>query len=413
MVLARWSLVLCLALTTGCLGSITYHGDDDDTDGAVGVDGGAGVDGAIPGADAAPGSADAAPTPVDGQVAAGPPPNRFGIGLVGPGGTDQWNRAAELAGRGGHIKLIFAGVDRGMTGPDGSWVTAVSECYARDLVPVIRMGPPWGDRDLRSRSDDSSHKSYTQLAAAYAAVVAGLPRRDGWPLVIEVHNEPNLCYEWACDPGDAPAHADTPAGWMHYTDTAAEYASFLRDTTAAIHALGDSRIRVINGGLAPGGAVTCQCGGDGFTAGITSREFLSAMEAAVPGVHAALDGFASHSYPAQGEGWGFFVAYDQAGPGLHYYQTELDTLGLDLPVYITETGWTVSEGASREEVSAWTVSAWDNDWLDGDGIVAVMPFMLQDASWNDFAWVDSGNQPYPVFDAVRSFRCGLGIPDPC
>jgi len=403
------------ALTVGCHGSIIGADDDSTADAAANP------------ADAMPGQPDAAGDAPDGgnnpqpdaaagtpdAGAAGLPANPFGIGLVGPGDSAKWDRAAELAGRGGHIKLIFPGVVLGMTAPDTSWVTAVSEVYARDLVPVIRVGPPWGDRNLRDRSDDETHMSYTQLATAYAAVVAGLPRRDGWPLVIEVHNEPNLCYEWACNPANAPAHADTPAGWMHYTDIAAEYAAFLRDTTAAIRAIGDPRIEVINGGLAPGGAVTCECGGDGFTAGVTSREFLQAMEAAVPGVHAALDGFASHSYPAEGEGWGFFVAYGQAGPGLHYYQTELATLGLSLPVYITETGWTVEQGASREQVADWTVSAWQNDWYPASGIVAVMPFMLQDASWNNFAWVDTGGSPYPVFDAVRNWRCSISFPDPC
>ncbi len=363
--------------------------------------------------DAAAGAPDAAPAALDAAAAAPPPSNPFGIGLVGPGSTDQWNRAAELAGRGGHIKLIFPGVVLGMTAPESGWVSAVNESYARDLIPVIRIGPPWGDRNLRDKSDDATHMSYTALAAAYAAVVAGLPRRENWPLVIEVHNEPNLCYEWACDPGNAPDHPDVGDGWIHYSHMAAEYAAFLRDVTAALRAIGDARIAVINGGLAPGGAVSCQCGGDGFTAGITSREFLTAMEAAVPGVHAALDGFASHSYPAQGEGWGFFVAYDQAGPGLAYYQTELTTLGLELPVYMTETGWTIGEGASREQVASWTLSAWQNDWYASDDIAAVMPFMLQDGNWEAFAWVDGSNNAYPVFSTVKNWRCSMSFPDPC
>jgi hypothetical protein len=244
-------------------------------------------------------------------------------------------------------------------------------------------------------------------------VVAGLPLRQDWPLVIEVHNEPNLCYEWECNPANAPDHPDVPDGWIHYTHTAAEYAAFLRDVTSALRALGDARIKIINGGLAPGGAVSCECGGEGFTAGITSREFLQAMEAAVPGVHAALDGFASHSYPAEGEGWGFFVPYAQAGPGLHYYQTELTTLGLDLPVYMTETGWTIEMGASRQQVADWTVATWQNDWFPAANIAAVMPFMLQDGSWDNFAWVDGSNTPYPVFNAVRTWRCSLPHPDPC
>ena len=68
---------------------------------------------------------------------------------------------------------------------------------------------------------------------------------------------------------------------MHYSDIAHEYAYFLRDVANALHAINDPRIRVINGGLAPGGAVTCECGGSGFTAGITAIEFIQEMQAAM------------------------------------------------------------------------------------------------------------------------------------
>ncbi len=213
---------------------------------------------------------------------------------MSPGNSTQWDRTAELTGRGGHIKLIFPGVTLGMTAPPQQWQDAVSEVYARDLVPVIRIGPNWGTINIRKDADDASHLSYTQLAGAYAAAVAGLPLREGWPLVIEVHNEANLCYEWTCEASNAPSDP-APAGWIHYTTTAAEYASFLRDVTNALRGIGDPRILVINGGLAPGGTVECECGGSGYLGGITSLDFLQAMEAAVPGVHAALDGFATVS----------------------------------------------------------------------------------------------------------------------
>ena len=344
-----------------------------------------------------------------------PPANPVGIGLVGPGNSSQWDRTAELAGRGGHIKLVFAGVDMNTNAAPQDWVNAVQGVYARNLVPVIRMGPHWGDRNIRQYADDDSKMSYQALAAKYALAVADLPLRDEWPLVIEVHNEPNLCYEWACQPDEAPSHPDVAAGWIHYSDMAAEYAAFLRDVTTALHALGDSRIQVINGGLAPGGAVACQCAGDGFQPGITSIAYLQAMQAAVPNAFSTLDGFSSHPYPASGEGYGFFDSYDQSAVGLSYYQKELTEVGVPLEVYITETGWTVGAGAmgSREQIAQWTVQAWENDWYDKPQIRAVMPFMLQDGNWNDFAWLDSSGQPYPVFNAVRDWRCGKQLPEAC
>ncbi len=376
-------------------------------DSALPPDGGPQPDSALPPDGDAPGP-DAGP-----DAGSGPPVNRFGVGLVGPGNAGQWDLTADLVGHGGHIKLIFPGVDLNTSGPEASWVTAVQESYNRELVPVIRLGPHWGDRHVRNMSDDTSHSTYTQLAQRYAQVVAGLPLRTGWPLVIEVHNEPNLCYEWACHPGETPTHHNMPPDYMHYTDMAHEYAYFLRDVADALHDLGDPRIRVTNGALAPGGAVTCQCDGSGYTAGVTAVDFIAEMQSAVPGIWSQLDAWASHPYPAEGLGWGFFVPYGSAMPGLLYFEQELSAMGVSLPVYITETGWTTDLGASRNDIATWTVDAYNDPWLTHPDIAAVMPFMLQDSAWESFAWVDSGGAPYPVYTAVRSHRCNLGFPGGC
>lgn len=351
----------------------------------------------------------------EGTGPVGPPVNRFGIGLVGPGNPAQWDLAANLVGRGGHIKLIFPGIDVGMTGPPAEWSTAIAETYSRNMVPVVRINFPWGDGRVRYRSDDPRHSSYTALAASVRAVVERLPLRAGWPIYIEVLNEPNLCYEWTCDAGDAPPHPGTPAGRMHYSIIAREYAALLRDVGAALHAIGDPRVRVVNAGLAPGGAVDCECGGTGFTAGVTALDFLVEMRGAVPDVFGRLDAFASHSYPAQGEGWGFFERYEVCGPGLRFFERELETIGASLPVLVTETGWTTDAGArgSRTDIADWTRRAYEDVWLVHPAVRAVMPFQLQDAAWDAFGWVAPDGTRYPVYDAVRALRCSLGTTDPC
>jgi|GEM_PF-4513623 len=120
---------------------------------------------------------------------------------------------------------------------------------ARDLLPVVRIGPPGRDNDVRDDADAGSNFfRFTALADADRRVVAGLPLRDGRAIWIEVHNEPNLCYEWVCTPG-------TVAGdGIEFQQVAHEYAVLLRDVADALHAMGDHRIKVLNGGLAPGGA---------------------------------------------------------------------------------------------------------------------------------------------------------------
>ncbi|MBS1123345.1 MAG: hypothetical protein H6Q90_5573 [Deltaproteobacteria bacterium] len=382
----RW-LPICALVATAC----SDHGAPDHAADAQGQDQG-----------------DAAPSP-DAFDPLAPPPSRFGIGLVAVGTPLEWDRASELVGPGGWIKLIFAGITPAMHEAPPEWQQAITEVYARDLIPVIRFGPDFGDRNVRKQSNDGAHHHYEALASAYAAVVGSLPRRPSWPLVVELHNEPDLCYEWACDPGDVPARAGVQAGWLGYEDAAAEYAAFVRDTSAALHALGDHRVIVLNGGLAPGGARACECGGEGFVGGITSLDFLRAMQTAVPEIWNSLDGFASHAYPASGEGFGFFPSYDQAKTGLYYDRRELAVIGRDLPVYVTETGWTTDQGArgSREDIAAWTRDAYTNDWLVMPEVRAVMPFILASPDWNSFAWISDSGGHYPVFDAVRDLRLAL------
>ena len=331
--------------------------------------------------------------------------NRFGMGLVHHGNATDFDLTADLTGPEGFIKVIFPGVTENTTQPEGHWVDAIEMAYERDLIPVIRVAPPWGDRRVRNQADDAAVSSFTALGESYRDIVEGLPLRDGWPVWIEIHNEPNLCYEWECDP-DA-----TDDGWMGYEQIAAEYARMLRDVADALIALDDPRIKITNAGLAPGGVVRCECGGDGFEPGITSMDFISAMKDEVPDVFDRLDGWSSHPYPASGKGYGFMVPYDQAMPGLLFHHDELAELGMDLPVLITETGWNLDHG-SREDVATWTVQAYQDPWLDDDSILAVMPFMLRDPGWDQFGWTAPDGTPYPVYDSVRAFRC-QSIPGNC
>jgi hypothetical protein len=326
-----------------------------------------------------------------------PPPNRYGMGYVNEGSAADHELTAKLTGPGGWVTVIFADIEPGRTGAEPSWKSSISEAYARDLVPVIRMAPPWGDRRVRNMGE--SPTSYKALAQVYAAVIADLPKRDQWPIYVQVHNEPNLCYEWACD-GPGTLSAQQIAG---------EYAHMLRDVATALHALGDSRIKVLNGALAPGGVDWCECGTENFAPGTLASTFLGYMAQAVPGVFDQIDAFASHSYPAKGEGWGFFPPYAEAMTGLLYFEKELAAIGKpDLKVLVTETGWTIQHEAylhTRDQVADWTVLAYQNVWLTHSSVLGITPFILRDGNWNDFAWVEMSGSPYPVYTKARALRC--------
>lgn len=54
--------------------------------------------------------------------------------------------------------------------------------------------------------------------------------------------------------------------------------------------------------------------------------------AAIPSVFDRIDFLASHSYPAQGIGWGFNVPLTQGMPGLKYYELELQHINRTVQV---------------------------------------------------------------------------------
>ena len=182
----------------------------------------------------------------------GPHTNKFGIGLVSPGNTEQWDFAHSLAGDGGWIMLLFPGVDSTSTAPQPAWVQALNAAYDRNLSPVVRLSPPWGQAHYRSESDDAGHLNYTTLAQAFKAVVAGLPMRPGVRVYFQIDNEPDLCYEWSCSPAGPP---------LNFKTMATEYGALYTYVATALRSLGDTRIKVAPAAMSPGSAATCGCCG--------------------------------------------------------------------------------------------------------------------------------------------------------
>lgn len=357
------------------------------------------VSGADAGADAAHAAGDASVLDAGPDTTArppGPPPNRYGMGYVDEGNATDHARTAKLAGPGGWVTVIFADIQPGRTTADPSWKQSIADAYAQDLVPIIRMAPPWGDRDVRKMGETPT--SYKALAQVYKQVIQSLPLRAGWPLYVQVHNEPNLCYEWECSSGS-----------MTSQQMATEYAAMLRDVADAVHSIGDQRIRVLNGALAPGGAASCDCASHDGPPGTLAATFLGYMASAVPNLFDKIDAFASHSYPSKGEGWGFFCAYAEADTGLKYFEKELAAIGKPaMKVLVTETGWTIQHESynwSRDQVADFTVSALQNVWLTHPSILGITPFILRDAAWDKFAWMQTDGTPYPVYTKVRAYRC--------
>lgn len=295
----------------------------------------------------------------------------------------QLTWAHSLVGAGGHVTQPYLGIGPDTEGPSTDAVYYVEQAYARELDPILVLQGRYLNRDgcnatgyvgwLRP-TPDADGASYLEEAAGYRRFVEGLPRVEGRTLYLQVGNEPNLDEMWG--------GAASPA----------EYARFFVDVSAAIRAIGDPRIRVLNAALAPEGNVD-------------NLAFIKQASAADSRFRSSFDLWASHPYPRnQPPAQNLHDA--TALPGSRYtidaYLLELEALadaGVDiagLQVVLTETGYELEDAhyaeypAVTEELRAEYVrQALEEHWPHWPEVRAVTPFELSGwyGSWQRFDWV--------------------------
>ncbi len=300
----------------------------------------------------------------------------------------QLDQTLQLASFGGWVKQMFYKITAATPGPLGCWIDFVNDAYDRDLKPVIRLGGT-NNNGVWDKPVPDSPGNYSSIAAAYRRVVAGLPRRPGRKLYIEIWNEPNLNIEWSNRPSPI------------------EYGQFLRDVSAAIRSIGDPRIVILNGGLAPGGDYN-------------NLGFIDAMSA-VPGAMQAFDLWASHPYPANHP-----PQYNNHDGTATYpvltidsYILELQKLAkygrADVGVLLTETGYDlgnsfyawegypVIDEANRAD---YIMRAYRDYWRQWPEVMGVMPFFLTDPNraWPQWHWLYPSGGRHQQYDAVLTLN---------
>jgi hypothetical protein len=306
----------------------------------------------------------------------------------------QLDRVLHVAGPGAYVKQLLYRIDTNTPGPASCWVYFVNRCYDMGLVPVVRLGTDLDGANWRKP------EPYGAMAEAYKRVVAGLPRRDGHKLYVEIGNEPNLNMEW----GGAA--------------NGAEYGQFLVEAAAALRSLQDPRIVLLNGGLSPTGHMADAVGG-----GMSTTAFIEQM-ATVPGALQAFDVWASHPYPGNRppeQNLHDGTAADYAFLAIDSYLLELDCLAkhgrTGLQVLLTETGYPIGakdlEGplglpeiteANRADYIA---RAFRDYWSRWPEVIGVCPFFLMDpmgdsSPWRDWVWMDNEAAPRQQYHAVAA-----------
>lgn len=203
----------------------------------------------------------------------------FGIGVYtdtpgSPSFEGQLDTALDLVGRGGWVTIFLCSwrthttscVNRTTT-HDPTSSAMLQAAYDRGLNVVARLGNPYVVRD---HADDSTRRSFRQLGAAYARLVASLPAPPATsrPLYVQVGNELNACNEWHC--------SDAPNVTMSGEEMAKEVAAFARDVAISLIPLRNGSVSpnfaaAVLGGLAGSGLfrrelpVTSMCAATGGT----------------------------------------------------------------------------------------------------------------------------------------------------
>lgn len=139
-------------------------------------------------------------------------------------------------------------------------------------------------------------------------------------------------------------------------------------------------------------------------------DFLRGMNAAVPGIFNQIDGFASHSYPNPGFSQPPSRKTNQSVASFIYEKNLVNSLSnKNLPVFITETGWSRNE-LSDETISSYYQEVFSDAWFDPT-IVAISPFLLRAESgpFVQFSLVLKGKKT-KIYETIKSLPKTAGLP---
>lgn len=267
--------------------------------------------------------------------------NRFGVHILF---SEEIRDAAKLinsnGGEWGYVTIPIQAGDRNLV----KWQRFMDDAKRLKVIPIIR---------LAIEGDYFNTKVWRKPTYTDVLDFANFLNSLNWPTknrYIVVFNEVNRSDEWG---GDA---------------NPSEYTDILSYATDIFKARSDDFF-IITAGLDNASA---NISGTSFE----PHTFLRLMEQAVPGVFAKIDGLASHSYPnpsfAQPP-----TRQGKVSVASFRFERELvrDLSGKNLPVFITETGWS-QEFVPDELASSYFTQAFTSVWSN-DAIVAITPFLLR------------------------------------
>lgn len=277
------------------------------------------------------------------------PNNKFGIHVFN---ENDLENAAKLVnsngGDWGYVTIVITESERN----HDRWQKTFDQMRRLHLIPIIRLATkPVGSVWEKPKQEEINN--WITFLSSLNWVVQNR--------YVIIGNEPNLDNEWGGK------------------SNAAEYAVYLQDFSQKLKRA-SSDFFILPAGLAPEP---------------TEFKFIKQMLKAGPDVFNHIDGWTSHSYPTV---------------SISLFKDELKIINKDLPVFITETGWS-NKNLSEEEIGNKLTSAYKNEWNDPK-IVAITPFILNypQPPFGVFSWEKSDGSFYSFYSTIQKLNKEKGEP---
>lgn len=280
------------------------------------------------------------------------PNNKIGIHILYP---SELSQAAELinssGGDWGYVIIPIQANDKNLE----KWQDFMDNCTKHHIIPIIRIATTG---DYFTKGSWSKPSLYDVIDFANFLNDLSWPTKNRY---VVIFNEPNRGDEWGGIPN------------------AAEYAQILNLSVDVFKKRSDDFF-IISAGLDNASININNISVNNYT-------FMIQMDQAVPGVFAKIDGLGSHSYPNPA----FSSPPSSSNRGIYswFYQNKLarELSNKDLPVFITETGWT-SDKISENIQAQYYINAYNNYW-NNPNIIAITPFILiaEDGPFAQFSFI--------------------------
>lgn len=304
------------------------------------------------------------------------PNNKFGVHILFPSElADAGKLVNSNGGKWGYVTIPIQAGDRDLV----KWQKFMDAAKQYSVIPIIRIA-----------TENSYFNTRVWRKPKYADVLdfANFLNSLNWPTknrYVIVFNEVNRSDEWG--------GSTNPQ----------EYAEILAYAAEVFKARSEDFF-IIAAGLDNASA---NASGVSFE----PHTFLGAMERAIPGVFTKIDGLASHSYPNPS----FAKPPSERGKvsvASFRFERELvkNLSGRDLPIFITETGWS-EEFVPDHLASSYFTQAFTSVWSSQE-VVAVTPFLLSAnaGAFTPFSLLRGDGLPTTKYLAIRGIQKVLGQP---